>query len=86
MSYKFPQILSFFVSFFDYWLDQILIIMPGSANLEFWRGEKQNKTKKQKKNKKIFRLCFWLNEECPKLLSSLGIDHRREDSREKKSS
>ena len=40
------------------------IITPVSANLEFWK-------------KKIFRLCFWLNEECPKLRSSLGIDHRR---------
>ena len=27
--------------------------------------------------KKIICLCFWLNEECPTLLSSLGIDHRR---------
>ena len=26
---------------------------------------------------KIFLLCFWLNEECPKLLSSLEIDLRR---------
>ena len=31
----------------------------------------------KKKKKIIFWLCFWLNEECPKLLSSLGIDHRR---------
>ena len=57
-------------SFLKYSHDQILIIPPGSANLEFWR-------KKTKQNKKIFRLCFWLNDECPNLISSVGIDHRR---------
>ena len=60
------------LSFSWYWFDQILIITPGSANYEFWG---KNKTKQQ--NKKNLRLCFWLNEECPKLLSSLRIDHRR---------
>ena len=74
--------MNFVLSFYRYWLDQILIITPGSANSEFWR-KKTNKTKKQKQYKKkkqtrkIFRLCFLLNEECPKLLSSLGIDHWR---------
>ena len=48
------------------------IIMPGSANLEFWKKQKKNK-----KNKKNLSAVFWLNEECPKLLSSLGIDHGR---------
>ena len=40
--------------------------------------EKNNKTnqKTKQKTQKIFRLYFWLNEECPKLLSTLGIDHR----------
>ena len=46
--------------------------MPGSVNLEFWR-KKQNKQKQSKRTRKIFQLCFWLNEECP----SQGIDHRR---------
>ena len=45
-------------------------------------GILKNKTKqktktKQKKNKKNLSTVFWLNEVCPKLLSSLGIDHRR---------
>ena len=38
---------------------------------------KKTKTKTKKTTRKVFRLCFWLNEECPKLLSSLGIGHRR---------
>ena len=43
---------------------------------KFWiLRKKQNKNKTTKKNKKNLGLCFWLNEECPKLLSSLGIDH-----------
>ena len=44
------------------------------------KKQKQNKKQKKKtkkKQKKIIRLCFYLNEECPRLLSSLGIDHRR---------
>ena len=48
-----------------------LIITPGSANLEFWRKEK-----KKKKKKKNLSAVFWLNEKCPKVLSSLGIDQR----------
>ena len=44
-----------FHSFDYYWLDQILIITPGSANLEFWR---KNKTKQTNKNKKILLAVF----------------------------
>ena len=67
-----------FLPFFYYWLDQTLVIRPGSANLECWRKKtKQKKKTKKKKTRKIFRLCLWLNEECPKLLSSLGINHWR---------
>ena len=43
-------------------------------------GILKKKTKQKKNNnkkQKIFPLCFWLNEECPKLLSSLWIDHWR---------
>ena len=48
------------LSFLDYWLDQILIITPGSANFE---GKKQIKTQhktktKQKKNKKNISAVF----------------------------
>ena len=39
-----------------YWLDQILIITPWSANLEFWR-KKQNKTKKTTKKKQEKSNC-----------------------------
>ena len=38
---------------------------------------KKKRQSKTKKKRKIFRLCFWSIEECPKLLSSLGIDHLR---------
>ena len=41
--------------------------------VRIWNFEEKTK----QKNKKSLRQCFWLNEECPKLLSSLGIDHRR---------
>ena len=42
-----------FLSFLNYWHDQILIIAPGSAILKFGRKKNKNKTKKQnKKNKK----------------------------------
>ena len=60
--------------FFFYWHDRMRSLRQG---VRIWNFE-ENKTK-QKQNiqtRKIFRLCFWLNEECPKLLSSLGIDHR----------
>ena len=39
-----------------------------------WNFEEKNKTTKNKKN---LSAVFWLNEECPKLLSSLGNDHQR---------
>ena len=69
-----------YLSIVCYWLDQILIITPGSANSEFWRKKqtkRKNKNNTRKKTSKIFRLCFLLNEECPKLLISLGVDHWR---------
>ena len=50
-----------------------MIITTGSANFE----EKTKQNKKQNQNKKNLSAVFLLNEECPKLLSCLGIDHRR---------
>ena len=41
-------------------------LRQGMRILEFWW-----------KQKKIFPLCCWLNEECPKHFSSLGIDQRQ---------
>ena len=51
---------SFFLSFLIYWHEQISIIMTGIANWEFWR-----KKNEKKKTRKIYWLCFWLNEEFP---------------------
>ena len=45
---KLPDI---YLSISCYWLDQILIITPGSANLEF-EEKKTKKTKQQKLNRK----------------------------------
>ena len=45
------------------------IIRPGSVSLKISR--------KTTTNKHIFRLCFGLSQECPKLFCGLGIDHRR---------
>ena len=47
----FRAVFTYTLSFFKYWHDQIMIITPGSAILEFW-GKNKNKTKKQKQNKK----------------------------------
>ena len=46
--------------------------MPGSANFEFFE-RKNNKKSQQTLNFAV----FFTNEECPKLLCGLGIDHRR---------
>ena len=60
-------------------------LFHNTGSIKFWslhqvvrilNFEKKTKQTKQK-NKKNLWLCFWLNEECPKLLSSLGIYHRR---------
>ena len=40
--------------------------------MRIWSFEEE-----KKRTRNIFQLCFCLNEECPKLLSSLEIDYRR---------
>ena len=44
--------------------------------LRIWNVKEEKNTKTKRKTRKTFRLYFLLNEECSKLLSSLGIDHR----------
>ena len=56
--------------------------MPGSANFEILREPpppppKKKKCTPLKRQQQTFQLCFWQNEECPKLLCGLGIGHRR---------
>ena len=59
----------FFLSFLIYTIKSWSL----RQGVQIWNFEER----KKQKTRKIFRLCFWLNEECPKLLSSLGIDNRR---------
>ena len=66
---------SFFLLLLAWWHAIITpaIITQASANFEFWR----KKTETKQKIKTNLSAVFWLNEECPTLLSSLVIDHRR---------
>ena len=47
-----------FFSFLCYWHDQILIITPGSAILEFWRKKQTKKKQQTKKQEKSFGCVF----------------------------
>ena len=70
--YKYKVWVSFFLAFFDYWLDRMQSLCQGVQI--FKQNTKQNKITEKKKN---LSAVFCLNEECPKLLSSLGVDHLR---------
>ena len=61
----------------DTFYDAVLLLLARSNFDHYARECEFGILKKGKRTRNIVRLCFCLNEECPKLLSSLGIDHRR---------
>ena len=62
---------------FVYWHDRMRSLSQGVRILNFEEKKQIQKTETKQANKKNLVAVFCLIEECPKLLSSLEIDHRR---------